>query len=200
MLVFLAGVAFAQESRFEVAMGPGVQTAPDDDSLGALGGGINARFNPKGASLRVSATDSLHRPELLTRDASLQLGLCARQPRMSVGFGIEGAVMDAPNGHFPASGLYLEFYGTYPEFVTRSPMFAPLQDIWIGGTLSILNDDDLRIYAVDDIWFAIRRSEHVSLGGRIQFAYELGEAPVDSTVTIEVRVALGPLATPPAGP
>ncbi len=200
MLVVLAGVAFAQESRFEIALGPGVQTAPDDDSLGALAGGVDARFNPNGASFRITAMDSLHRPELLTRDVSLKLGLSARQPRMSVGFGLEGALMEDPTGHFPASGLYVEFYATYPRFITRSPIFAPLQDIWIGGTLSILNDDDLRIYAVDDIWAAFRESEHVSLRCRFQFAYELGEVPVDSTVLVEVRLALGPAATPPDRP
>jgi hypothetical protein len=57
------------------------------------------------------------------------------------------------------------------------------------------------VYAVDEIWFTIRYSEHLSLGGHVQFGFELGDAtPPDSTAILEVRLPLGSSATPPRLP
>jgi len=205
MLVLLAGVAFAQESRFEIAIGPGLQqSTTDHPGLGYVAGGADVRWNPNGLTFRAGAMDSVQRPTFVTRNVDVQAGVVARQPRLTVGGGVEFAMLEDPTRHFPASGVFLDFAFTYPRWVTRNPMLAPLSAVWIGGTVSYLNDSELRFYAVDQVWFTARlQSSHVvALGGRFQWTIPLGDPGegLDSTALLEIRFQLGRSATPLQGP
>jgi hypothetical protein len=68
------------------------------------------------------------------------------------------------------------------------------------GTVSYLNDSELRFYAVDQVWFTARlQSSHVvALGGRFQWTIPLGDPGegLDSTALVEIRFQLGRSATP----
>ena len=106
MLVFLAGVAFAQESRFQVGAGLGSTGTLEPGPL-ELSGSVAGRFDPNGATFRLSMLESTSSTALFP-ELTAQIGTRARQRQLAVGAGFETDVLRQSSSRTALWGVWCD--------------------------------------------------------------------------------------------